>query len=112
MQAIPTECPRCNSEQNFVPKLRETPYAWQEEYIACSTCRYVQVIRATTAEIETAGKMFRAWQVRSMHEQRQHGHASATTQHRMRMYGEQWRDLKAALEREVQGGPAPHTPTA
>jgi hypothetical protein len=53
---IPTQCPQCESEQSFIPKLRNTDSGWQEEYIRCTLCRWEQVIRFTTNEIEVLRK--------------------------------------------------------
>jgi hypothetical protein len=79
---IPTSCPRCNSQQNFVPKLREVE-SWQEEYIRCTVCRWEKVLRQTTPEIEANGIKLKKYQMRAQYEVNRHGMTSVATGRRV-----------------------------
>jgi len=76
---IPTECPRCESKQGFVPKLRENnEHGWQEEYIRCSVCRFEQILRYTTPEIETLRAKWKRLRDRIERQVQRHGQPSNT----------------------------------
>lgn len=76
---IPTSCPRCESEQAFVPKLRENhEHGWQEEYIRCSVCRFDRVIRYTTNEIEVLRTKHRRVHDKMRYQEERHGQPSST----------------------------------
>lgn len=76
---IPTSCPRCESEQGFIPKLRENDeHGWQEEYVRCPLCHYEQIIRYTTNEIEVLRKKWQRVRDRIEYQEQRHGQASGT----------------------------------
>lgn len=61
MKSVPTECPRCESVQKFVPRKRDfeskrTGYKWQEVFIACNMCGYERILYPTTKELEEKKK--------------------------------------------------------
>lgn len=63
MSQAPVNCPRCESEQPFVPQVRPSSRGqWQETYIRCHMCRYEQVLRYTTPEIERTRKLLRKFE--------------------------------------------------
>lgn len=99
---IPTACPRCESEQKFVPKLRDTQHRWQEEYIKCTVCRYEQVIRVTTAEIEVVRTRVRKALDRMIWEQRKHGTASDSTMNSWRSNNAELHKLQRELLQEMR----------
>jgi hypothetical protein len=75
---IPASCPRCNSTQGFVPKLREVK-DWQEEYIRCTVCRWEKILRRTTPVIEAIEVKLRRYKERARYEMQRHGMTSVTT---------------------------------
>lgn len=74
----PTCCPRCEAEQEFVPRMRESKYGWLEEYLRCTICRYTTVIRTTTPEIEDVSVRLRLLSGRAEYEYQRLGAVSAT----------------------------------
>lgn len=54
VRAPKQNCPRCNSEQSFRPRARDTDGkpGVVEIYIRCTVCRWDQVLRKSTLEIE------------------------------------------------------------
>lgn len=55
-------CPACESEQPFVPHIRNVEQGWQEEFIVCRMCNYQSVIRYTTPSIEALRKLLRKYE--------------------------------------------------
>lgn len=47
-----TNCPRCEAPQSFKPRKRKIEDNDIEVFIYCTTCRWEQVIRRSTEEIE------------------------------------------------------------
>src|SRR4051794_24274980 len=106
---IPTSCPRCESEQPFIPRLRDTDHRWQEEYIRCPICRYEQVLRHTTPEIEKLRIKLRKFSERKQYEMDRHGTYSGTLAVRHREARKEMSALITELYaevREVNGSPA------
>lgn len=53
LRAPKQNCPRCNAVQSFRPQQRETlRISVIEIYIRCTVCRWEQVLRQSTTEIE------------------------------------------------------------
>lgn len=110
---LPTECPRCEAEGEFVPKARETEHRWLEIYIRCATCRWERVIRLTTPELQALEKQKRKVVDRMQFEMDTHGQPTANTIAIRRRLGRQWARLQSELYEEARKvGAAPYTDAA
>jgi hypothetical protein len=70
-------CPRCNSEEKFKKKFRRIgTRPWLEVYVACSLCRWENVLGKTSQEIEDTKARIAVIAQKKAREEMLHGHCS------------------------------------
>lgn len=98
----PENCPRCESEQGFIPKLRETEHRWQEIYIRCTVCRWESVLQHTTPELQTIEKRLLKLN-RAMDDiEQRHSQSPATWIKQRRTLRREWSRLRGELTQEIR----------
>lgn len=98
-----TECPRCESEQQFTRRLRQVEGgAWWEAFIRCSICRYTVVLGETTPAIEECRKRLAALDERAKREEHRHGSVQGNTAAIVQRIYLRYSEMEVELRRRIR----------
>lgn len=96
-------CPRCNSQQEFKPKIRRlATLPWKEVYIVCHMCGWDPVLGRTTDEIEALRTRWRALHRVVLYETARHGMPAHTTAQKMGQVTDELANALIRLEQDVK----------
>lgn len=100
----PTECPRCESPQRFVPRKRCISNVEDilEVFIACSKCNYQQIVDHTTYKIEQHRSTLRKLELQAKYQRDRHDSVNGATIRAISMHKTRLRGLRSALHKRMQ----------
>lgn len=97
VQALPSNCPRCEALASFRPRRRPIEDNYIEVFIRCPVCHYEQTMRVSTPEIEQLRKIQARLQAANRYTTVRHGVPSSVMTVQARKVGARIREL----EREI-----------
>lgn len=96
-------CPRCNSWQQFKPKVRRlATVPWKEVYILCHMCGWQPMLGRTTDEIEELRTRLRALHRVAQYETARHGMPAHSTVQKLSKLTDEMADAVIRLDRDVE----------
>jgi hypothetical protein len=97
VQALPSNCPRCEALASFRPRHRPIEDNYIEVFIRCPVCHYEQSLRVSTPEIEHLRKILERVKAANRYTVTRHGVPSSVMTVQERKLGKRIREL----EREI-----------